>query len=270
MGAGQKAYMMTRPGLEARAVNGVVVEAVPLLKSLGGVLLVVVVAPLQHGRAVVHADLLAVGLEDGLWVVEQVVGVDDGDGAAVGLALAVVERLVQGRLVARLGRPDDALVQQVVEEPAQLVVPGLGRHEVVEARELAQGRDRAAVVRGDGPPRVPDQERPVEAAHHLGRHHGRVVLLGVVVCGAVDEAVCVGGCGSIAVGVAVCGAVDETGRVLYAVGRLAVVAVDVGAVCQVVATDEGGSHVGGRAVGREQIVSDVLDEDSFTLLMVSN
>lgn len=265
--------MMTRPRPEARAVNGVVVEAIPLLKGLGGVLLVVLVAPLQHGGAVVDADLLAVGLEDGLGVVEQVVGVDDGDGAALRthapLAARVVERLVQGRLVAGLGGADDALVEQVVEQPAQLVVPGLGGHELVEARQLAQRRDRAPVVGRDGPPRVPDQEGPVEATQHLGRHHRRVVLLGVVVCRPVDETVCVGGSSRRSSIVAVCGTVDKAVCVFCAVDGLAVVAVDVGAVGQVVAADEGRSNVGGLAVGREQIMSDVLDEDSLTLLMVS-
>lgn len=262
---------MARPRPEARAVNGIVVEAIPLFKGVGGVLLVVLVTPLQHGRSVVDADLLAVDLEDGLGVVEQVVGVDDGNGAALRthapLAARVIERLVQGRLVAGLGRADDALVEQVVEQPAHLVVPGLGGHELVEARQLAQGRDRAPVVGRDGPPRVPDQEGPVEAAQHVGRHHRRVVLLGVVVCRPVDETVCVsrGGRGIVAV----CGAVDETICVFCAVDGPAVVAVDVGAVGQIVAAEEGGSDSGGLAIGREQIMSDVLDEDSLTLLMVS-
>lgn len=58
----------------------------------------------------------------------------------------------------------------------------------MEARDGVQGRDSAAVVGRDGAAGVADEEGPVEATEHVGRHHGRVFIL---VCWAVDEAICV-------------------------------------------------------------------------------
>lgn len=163
MEGGKKTYGAVWPRLQTGAVNGIVVEAVPLLKRLGSVLLVLVIAPLEHLGGVVDADLLAVHLEDGLGVLQQVVGVDDGDGGAPGPvavdAIAVrglVESFVDGGLVAGLARADDVLGQEVVEQAAQLVVAGLGGHEVVEARDGVQGRDGAAVVGRDGAAGVAD------------------------------------------------------------------------------------------------------------------
>lgn len=192
---GGKTYGAVWPRLQTRAVNRIVVEAIPLFKRLGSVLLVLVIAPLEHLRGVVNADFLAVHLEDGLGVLQQVIGIDNGDGGAPGPvtvdAVAVrslVEGLVDRRRVPCLARADDVLRQEVVKQSTQLVVAGLGGHELVEARDGVQGRDSAAVVGGDGAARVADEEGPVEATEHVGRHHGRVFVL---VRWAVDKAICV-------------------------------------------------------------------------------
>lgn len=71
-------------GLEARGVDGVLVEASPLLKLVLGELVVLGRVPLEHGRLKVDADAGAEFAHDALWVVQQVVGVDDADLVAGG------------------------------------------------------------------------------------------------------------------------------------------------------------------------------------------
>lgn len=91
----------------------------------------------------------------------------------------------------------------------------------------------------------------MEAAEHIGWHNGRVVLFDGdadgAVCWAVDKAVCV--VGDIAVG----GGVVLSVRV----------------VGQGMAADKRGGDVSCLPIWREQVVSDVLYEDSFALFGVS-
>jgi len=103
--------------------------------------------PVQHRRAVIDADFLAVRFDDAFRVIQQVIRIDDGDAD-----LAVF----QSAVLARESRADLLLGAQEVEDAAQLVVAGFRGHEVVEAGDLVERRDGAPPVRGDAVARVPD------------------------------------------------------------------------------------------------------------------
>jgi hypothetical protein len=107
----------------------------------------------------------------------------------------------------------------------------------VEACLGRQRRDGAAVVGGDGAARVADQEGEVEFAEQSGRDD-RWVGRGVAATG-----IAVGGC-PVGVG----GAVDRLG---------------------LIGAGERGNNVGGLAVRREEVVGDVLDEETLALCGVS-
>lgn len=243
------------PRLQARALNGIVVEAIPLLKRLGSVFLVFIIAPLKHLGCVVNADLLAVYLEDSLGVLQQVIRVNDSDGGptrpvAVDTVTVrprgIVQCLVQRRGLACPARANDALCKQVVKEAAQLIVTCFRGHEVVEACDGVQRRDGAAVVGRNRAARVADQKSPVEATEHVGRHDGGIVLLlDRAVCGAVDEAI---------------GVVGDMSVVAVCVAAVALIAVGQG-----VAAEKRRRKRNMFAIWWEKIVCDVLDEDSLAL-----
>lgn len=152
-------------------MDGILVEAVPLLEGVLGGLVLFLGVPVQHAHVELDADGGAVVPEHALGVVEEVVGVEDadlnavgrGDGAVVGLA-------------ADFGT-DDAGVLAVVEEATELIVARLFRHELVEAGLLDERRHAAAVIAGNRVARVADKEGEVELLEQLLGHHRGVVGL---------------------------------------------------------------------------------------------
>lgn len=158
-------------GFQVLGVDGVLVEAVPLLKGVLGLLMLLLGVPVQHAHVELDADRGAVVPEHALGVVKQVVGVHDADLDAVGLGHGAVVFLA-----ADLGA-DNAGVLAVVEETAELVVAGLLGHELVEAGLLDKRRHTAAVVAGDGVARVADEESEVELLQQLLGHDRRVAGL---------------------------------------------------------------------------------------------
>lgn len=159
-------------GLQVFGVDGVLVEAVPLLESVLGVLVLFLRVPVEHRHVELDPDGRAVLPEHTFRVVEQVVGVQDADFDAAWLR----DRAVVG-LAADLGS-DNAGLLEVVEGATQLVVTGFFRHEVVEAGLLDERRHAAAVIAGNGVARVADKEREVELLQQLLGHDSRVVRLG--------------------------------------------------------------------------------------------
>lgn len=164
-------------------MDSILMEAPPLLKRRLRARVLGRRVPFQHAVAVVEPDGATVRGEHGAGVVEQVVGVDDADvdfltpiiiliacsgsrsggGDAIGVvpvdddALVVMRNAIAAlRRAARDLGPDLVDGAQVVEDTAQLVVAGFGRHEVVEAGDGVEGRDRAAVVGRDAGARVAD------------------------------------------------------------------------------------------------------------------
>lgn len=87
-------------------------------------------------------------------MVEQVVGVDDGDGDR--------------------GGADQVRGAEVVEEAPDFVVARFGGEEGVEAGRVREGRDGAAVVGRDGAARVADEEGEVKFGEEGVRDDGRV------------------------------------------------------------------------------------------------
>lgn len=65
--------------LEVFGVDGIVVPAIPLHERLLGELVRLVVIPDKHGWAEGETDGLAILLDDGLRVVQQIVRIDDTD-----------------------------------------------------------------------------------------------------------------------------------------------------------------------------------------------
>ena len=127
--------MSGSPGTQLRAVDGVVVEAIPLGEDARHVALVLGVVPRQHVGGVLDAGLAAERLDDLLGLIQEVVGVEDGD---ADLAL--------GRGLSGPGGADELLVPQEVEQPHELRVPRLVGHVVREAGDLALRRHAAPVV----------------------------------------------------------------------------------------------------------------------------
>lgn len=157
--------------LQVLGVDGVVVEAVPLLEGVLGVLVLLLRVPVQHAHVELHADGRAVLSEDALGVVEEIVGVDDADLDAAGLRHGAVV------LAAADLRANDAGVLAVVEDAAELVVASLLRHELVEARLLDKRGHAAAVIAGNRVARVADKEGEVELLEQLSGHDSRIARL---------------------------------------------------------------------------------------------
>ena len=160
-----------RSRLEVLGVDGVLVEAVPLLERVLGLLVLLLGIPVQHAHVELDADRGAIVSEHALWVVEEVISVKDADLDAVGRSDGAVVGLA-----ADLGA-DDAGVFAVVEEAAELVVAGLFGHELVEAGLLDERRHAAPVIAGNGVARVADKEGEVELLEQLLGHDRRVVGL---------------------------------------------------------------------------------------------
>lgn len=167
------------PRLQIRRMDRVLVEALPLLKHLHSVLLLLRSVPVQHVGRIVNADALAKCLDDLVGLVQEVVGVDDANlYFAVAIAVAVRLLLVLAALAlsrnSRTNVPDGA---EIVERAAEFVVARFVGAEVVEARHLVERRDCAAVVRRDALARVADEKRKVELLEQACRQHGRVIRL---------------------------------------------------------------------------------------------
>jgi hypothetical protein len=201
-------------------------EPVPLLERLDRVVLALLVLPPQHIRGIINSNFLAKRLDHLGRVVQQIIRIHDSNAHLPFL----------GRLPGPRGA-NDALILEVVEQPPQLDIAGLAGHEVVEPRNLVEGRDRAAEVRRHGPARMTDQKGEVKFAQERSGQHGRVTRLG--------DAVRLG--------------ISVHMRAVDAVGAGLGGALDVG-------IDKGGGDVR-FAVVRDNVVGNVLDESALALLL---
>lgn len=119
-------------------------------------MLIIGLIPLQHGRAEFNTRALAVGFDDALRVIEDIIGIYDGDIALGHYALFV----------------------KVVEQLDELDVASLTGIVVLPAGDVLAGRHGAAPVGGDGAARVADEECPVELAQDVKREDCWVAGLG--------------------------------------------------------------------------------------------
>lgn len=231
-------------GLQVLGVDGILVEAVPLLKGVLGLLVLLLGVPIQHALVELDADRGAVVPEHALGVVEQVVSVHDADLDAVGRGHGAVVFLA-----ADLGA-DDAGVLAVVEEAAELVVAGLLGHELVEAGLLHKRGNTAAVVAGDGVARVADQEGEVELLQQIPGHDRGVA-------GLRQRAVRVRG----ALGVLH----HDAGVLVSDTLGLAIRAVSTVSADTALGDVQRRRDAGRLLVWRDEVVSDVFDEDTLAL-----
>lgn len=79
------------------------------------------------------------------------------------------------------GRPNLLLLDEEVENAAQLIVPSLGGHEVVKASYLVKWRYRATPIGGDAVAWMADQEGKMKLLQDLRRHYSRIPRLGLSV-----------------------------------------------------------------------------------------
>jgi hypothetical protein len=120
-----------RTRLQRRAANSVIVEAVPFLKRVFGLPVVLLTVPVQHRGGVRKAGFFAEGFDDAVGVVGEVVGVNYGDAD-----LAIVHWAF---VFSCKSRPNESFRQEVVEDPAEFVVTCFVRHEVIESDDWSSG-----------------------------------------------------------------------------------------------------------------------------------
>lgn len=163
------------PGLQGGGIDGVLVEASPLLKCGLCLLVVLLGVPGQQLRRVFHANALAKALDDGTRVVKQVVSVNDAnvDRSLIRLVLSIGVAGTVGRLSSDLGT-NLTNAAQVIEYSTLLVVTCLLGHEVVEASDIVKRGHCASEVTWNAVLGVPDQEGKVKLLQHIGGNDGRV------------------------------------------------------------------------------------------------
>ena len=64
---------------KVRAMDGILVEAFPFLKSVYGLLMILLGVPDQHIRIEIQADRFTICLDYASGVVEEIISVDDAD-----------------------------------------------------------------------------------------------------------------------------------------------------------------------------------------------
>lgn len=228
--------------LERFALDSIVMKASPLLESILGSLVIFLGIPVQHFGAVLDADLLAIGRYNALRVVEQIVCINDSD---ADLAIR------QFAMLARESGADLLLLGEKVEDTAQLVVASFGRHEIVETSDLIQGWNSASPVRWNAVAWVADEKCEVKLLQDFCRNDGRIARLSS--CG-----VWVRSLGVMAVGLTIGMTIG------HAIGLL---------ICPYAFLDglsaERWCDCGRLAIGRNQIVGDILDEESLPLHCMS-
>lgn len=282
---------------QALRLDRIVVKAPPLLELVPSNLVVFLGIPAQHVGGILEAHATTERLDHGRRLLQHIIGVDYTDlrpglvsvEPASHRSQAVVDIVGVTLLRGNVGA-NQAHATQVVEGATQLVVPGLGGIIVVEACHLVEGRNGAAEVGGDTVVGVADEEGKMELGEDFRGHHGRIAWLG---CRVVRVRL-PGSCrfhrrGVVQRSVAI---QPILGPVLYwacAIQLLGVVAVGVGAVAGAVGANGRmgsslsvrlGAHApldsvqrwrnaGGFAVWWEEVVHDVLHEDTLALLVVS-
>lgn len=233
------------PRLEILGIDGILVEPLPLLECGFGTLLILFVVPVKHVVTELQPDALAVNPQDTLGIIQQVIGINDTGFRFVDIAIRNPVCLAGNLGCDQTGFPGE------IEESTQLVVSRFIRVEVVEAGHGVQRRDGAAVVRGNAGVGVADKEGEMELLQHGFRHDGGIPWLAL-------------------------GRVWEWGfaaLVLDAVGPIDMVLAvrTIGLVVLGFRADpaplwvQGGRNSGGLMIGRDQIIDDVLDEQTFAL-----
>jgi hypothetical protein len=135
-------------------------KAPPLLKGVPSSLVILLGIPDQHLRTVVNSHLLAVCGDDAFWIVQQVIGIDDGNTHII---------LFTDTFAGEDGT-NVLVFTQEIEHPAEFVVAGFGGHEVVETGDFVEGWDSAAPVGWNAVTGMADEEGEMELSEDFGRN----------------------------------------------------------------------------------------------------
>lgn len=244
------------PGFQVLGVDRIIMPTIPFSKRLLGKLLILIIIPIQHIRRERHVDGLAEFPQDPFRIIEQVVSVDDTDFHTGGFLAVGAGAGFRVRTVADFG-PRETSVFAVVEEFLQLVVAGFAGVELVEPGAFDEGWDAAAVVAGDGPVGVADEEGEVEALEDLTWHNGGVLRLRT---GFVGERRALRG--RVQIDSAVLGAVDAVETFETEAALLVELGFGTDAALDV---HERRGDTWGLVFGRDEVVGHVLDEDPLAL-----
>jgi hypothetical protein len=161
------------PGAQLSAVDGILVETLPLLELPLSKGLVLFCIPYEHFWLVVDTGGLAYSLDHARRVVEQLISVHNADLDALRVAVGTVGL---AGLASRL-RADDSLLAEVIEQLTQLRVSRLVLSEVIPTCQLIQGRECAAVVARNAVLGVSDEENKVVCCEKVSGEDSRVSLL---------------------------------------------------------------------------------------------
>lgn len=252
---------------KGRRFDRIFVEARPLLELDFGALPLLLAVPPQHRITVLETDFFAVSLDDAVWIVKEIISVDEGNAdltlaGAVCVTIRVAVGVTVGNvpqfraLVGNL-RTDLADILEVVKNPPQLIISCLARVELAESRDLVKRRNGAAIIRWDTGARMADQEGEVELLQDLRRHDGWVAWL------------CFGSVGEgtfIAVGVSVSRSVNNVAGVMAVVVDT-VSSLTFGSDAALWNSTKRWGDCGVLRVWWGEVVSDVLDKETFTLIM---
>jgi len=187
-------YVCSRSQLSR--LHSIVVETVPLFECFPSTLLIVVIFPMEHLWAIVQTDCLAICFDDLGRVVKKIVCVNDTNVGWRGRISSSTVRAVccpvrfMGSTVHAIGglrspvlscaserRSHTTSGDQVIEDSADLIVPGFILEEFIEPCDLVEGRDCASIVRRDAEMRITDQKREEELLQHFARDDGWIAWL---------------------------------------------------------------------------------------------
>lgn len=162
----QATYM--RSWFQLRRVDSILVESIPLRKSLLGGVVISLVIPVEHIAREWFADAFAEFFDNGVWSVEKIISVNEADvdffADSVSMTVGSIRSIRSISLCVLTSNFWSNLsnTAEVIEQSAELGVSSFLRIKVVESCDFVQRRDRAPVIRWDARSWVADQEGEVE------------------------------------------------------------------------------------------------------------
>lgn len=249
-------------------------EPTPLLKLHLRTLTFFLRIPAEHRVGVLETDFFAIAFDNAVWVVKEVVRVDECDanlrlisickavGVTVGMA---VGDILQITVLSLLSLPSNfgsnlSDAAEVVKNFAQLIIPSLRWVELIETGELVKRWNGTSIVRRDARAWVPNQECEVELLQDLGWDDRWVswLRLGVIWEWWLGSSigVSVGAPVGRSVG-AMAGAIDT----VFSFG--------IGSNAALWDSAQGWGDGGVLGVGWGEVMGDVFDEETFALTLIS-
>ena len=152
-------------GMQTGRIDGILMEALPLLEGIFGEFVVFRGIPFKHGRLELDANTRAELAHDAFGIVEQIISVDHADLDStlfIGVTIGCSVRLLTGNL-----GTDSSSAAEVIKDSSLLIVASFSRHEVVEAGDIVERRNSASPVTRNAVTRMADKESKVELLEDL-------------------------------------------------------------------------------------------------------